>query len=57
MSSEDIVVNRLTELIKSSTPSVTQTQDGLQITQNGKTFEIPFSKEGATVSKSVISKL
>lgn len=55
--SEDVLVARLTQLIKDSTPSIERTGDGLSISQNGKTFEIPFSKDNSTISKTTLSKL
>ena len=56
MSSENDAVKRLSDLIKASAPSITRSQTGLSITQDWSTYEIPFSTEGKTVSKSTLMK-
>jgi len=54
--SEDVIVAKFTELIKNATPSIVKSQTGLQISQNGKTFEIPFSSQSISISKSTLAK-
>lgn len=54
--SEDVIVAKFTELIKNATPSIISTQSGLEISQNGKTFEIPFNIQATSISKSTLTK-
>ena len=53
---ENDAVKRLSDWIKASSPSITRSQTGLSITHEGKTYEIPFSTEGKTVSRSTLTK-
>ena len=54
--SEDVIVAKFTELIKNATPSIVSTQSGLEISQNGKIFEIPFNIQATGISKSTLIK-
>ncbi len=54
--SEDVIVAKFTELIKNATPSIVSTQSGLEISQNGKIFEIPFNIQAISISKSTLTK-
>lgn len=55
-SSEEIVAKRFAEIIKTMTPQITALGNGLQIEQNGSTFNIPFNQIATTTQATQISK-
>lgn len=54
--SEEAIAKRFADLIKTMTPQITALGDGLQITQNGSTFKIPFNTTSVTTQSSQITK-
>jgi|GEM_PF-5762799 len=56
MSSENDVIKRLSDLIKSSTPSITRSTAGLSIELDGKTYEIPFAGNRTIFTSTLIKK-
>lgn len=56
MPSDSDIVQKFSELINQSSPSITRSPSGLSITQNGQTYEIPFKGNAVSVSKTSLIK-
>ena len=56
MPSENDAVKRLSDLIKASSPSITESQAGLSIKLDGKTYEIPFAGNRTIFTSTLIKK-
>ena len=54
--SEEAIAKRFADLIKTMTPQISALGDGLQITQNGSTFKIPFNQVATTTQSTQITK-
>ena len=56
MATDEVIAKRFADLIKTMTPQIIALGDGLQITQNGAIFKIPFNQVAVTTQTTQITK-
>jgi hypothetical protein len=53
---EDDIVKKFSDLISASTPKITRTISGLEVSLSGQTYAIAFSSEAKSTSKTTLIK-